>query len=94
MKQQLTNTLTTVTSQSHDLPVAEPTITYLLGIVDFGQVKQYHKTKKMTTAQRTLSRRRMNNFCLSKLITFSSFLFVPVIFSNYSPAKARLVLSC
>ena len=39
-QEQLTTTLTTVTSQSHDSPVPEPTITYLLGIVDFGQVRK------------------------------------------------------
>ena len=29
----------TVTSRSHNSPVPEPTITYLLGIADFEQVK-------------------------------------------------------
>ena len=38
MKRQLTTTLTTVASRSHDSPVLEPTMTYLFGIVDFGQV--------------------------------------------------------
>ena len=32
--------LVNVTSQSHQLPVTEPTTTYLLGIVDFGEVKR------------------------------------------------------
>ena len=41
-----TNTLNTVTSQSHDVPVPEPTITYLLGIGDFRQAKQYDKSRK------------------------------------------------
>ena len=30
----------------YDLPVLEPAIAYLLSIVNFGQVKQYDKTKK------------------------------------------------
>ena len=37
--------LTTVTSRSHDSPVAEPTITYLLCIVDFGQVRKNDNRK-------------------------------------------------
>ena len=41
-----TTTLNTVTSQSHDLPLPEPTITYLLGIVDFRQGKRYDKSRK------------------------------------------------
>ena len=40
------NTLNTVTSQSHDVPVPDPTSTYLLGIIDFRQVKQYDKFRK------------------------------------------------
>ena len=43
------NRLLTVTSWSHDLPVLEPTITYLLGIVDFGQVKKSDNNKKTAT---------------------------------------------
>ena len=38
-QQQNVTTPTTMTSQSHDLPVPETTSIYLLDIVDFGQVK-------------------------------------------------------
>ena len=41
-----------MTSRSHDLRVPEPTITYLLGIVDFGQVKiKMIATKKTNLKQ-------------------------------------------
>ena len=45
MKWQLITMLTTVTSQSHDSPVSEETTTYLLGIVDFGQVRKNDNRK-------------------------------------------------
>ena len=35
-----------MTSQSHDVPVPEPTSSSLLGIIDFRQVKQYDKFRK------------------------------------------------
>ena len=38
--------LTTMTSWSYDLPAPEPTITYWLGIVNFGQVKRMITTKR------------------------------------------------
>ena len=41
----------TVTSRSHDLPVPEPTLTYLLGIIDFRQVKKMIATKKTNLKQ-------------------------------------------
>ena len=37
---------TTMTSQSHDLPVPQPTGTQLLDIADFGQVKINDITQK------------------------------------------------
>ena len=46
VKRQLTTTLTTVTSRSHESPVPEPTISYLLGIVDFGQARKKWSQKK------------------------------------------------
>ena len=46
VKRQLTTTLTTVTSRSHESPVPESTISYLLGIVDFGQARKKWLQKK------------------------------------------------
>ena len=45
-KETTINKYATVTSQSHDLPVPEPTMTYLLGIVNFGRVRKNDKVLK------------------------------------------------
>ena len=58
-----------ITSRSHDLPVLEPTITYLLCIVEFVQVKRYDEKQR----RRALSRPRAYDLCLAKVVTHCLF---------------------